>query len=77
MLSMGTAPPAGSRDSTPDRTAAAEAGPMTTRLEAIKKMKAAISLFPGAAGVVAGGGLIFPKEVQAASGGSAAGEVRV
>lgn len=55
-----------------------EAAEPTTRLQALQKMAATISLLPAAGTVVtgAGGGLGFPAEAQAAKG-AAAGEVRM
>ncbi|CAN0159085.1 unnamed protein product [Pylaiella littoralis] len=50
------------------------AEPMTTRLEVLQKMAAAVSLVPAAAGAVAigtGGSLSFPGEARAAKGGAA------
>ncbi|CAM9831827.1 unnamed protein product [Ectocarpus sp. 4 AP-2014] len=51
-------------------------GPMTTRLQVLRKMAAAISLLPaaGAVAVGAGGGLAFPEEARAAKGSADAAQ---
>ncbi|CAN0219853.1 unnamed protein product, partial [Ectocarpus fasciculatus] len=70
----GTTSLSSSREDGPEIMSVAE--PMTTRLQVLQKMAAAISLLPaaGAVAVGAGGGLAFPEEVRAAKGSADAGQ---